>query len=364
MSVRYLGFLLLVWFTGVLHAQSAAQPCTAPSLRYGYLVPEQHTYFHETTLTYSCDYGRKPAVEGWWATSTCRNGTWFHKPQCIDEKACLPPTVPNAKYTENQKGWYEDGHKIRITCEKGYEHKNKTATSNCMNGTWSSVPVCEKSSQSCHEPPKIPHAVIILQRYQEVFAVDSEVQYECEDGYTVEGADSKKSILCIAGNWTEATPCSTGHGVSTVGRTGGGHTSSAGMGTQPAGEETIPVSNCGTPPTVPNGEVVKTGHMFLKYQCGSFYTQVGPAAVVCYSDGTWSEVPTCRATFCSVDTNEYPALEPAGVKILKNGESETFKCKDLWIFKNYSVGRCADGRMTFTRCKYHYERIELPSVHP
>ena len=34
-----------------------------------------------------------------------------------------------------------------------------------------------------------------------MFAVDSEVHYECEDGFTV-GADTKKSIICMDGNWT------------------------------------------------------------------------------------------------------------------------------------------------------------------
>ncbi|XP_038570845.1 complement factor H-like isoform X1 [Micropterus salmoides] len=262
MNIRYLG-LVLIWFPGVLHAQSAAQSCSAPKLDGGFFAPKQETYSHGTELSYTCDTGRKPVVKGWWATSTCQTGKWSHTPQCIDEAACLPPEMPNAKYTENQNGWYEDGHMIRITCEKGYEPKDQDVTAICRSGTWSSVSVCERSIQVCGEPPKIPHAVIIDQEYQEVFAVDSEVQYECEDGYTVEGADSKKSILCIAGNWTEGPPCT---------------------------------------------------------------------------------------TFCSVDTNEYPALEPAGVKILKNGESETFKCKDLWMFNNYSVGRCADGRMTFTRC--------------
>ena len=62
--------------------------------------------------------------------------------------------------------------------------------------------------QTCGVPAKIPHAVIINQGYQDVFAADSEVQYQCEDGFTVDGADTKKSIFCIVGNWTTGPPCS------------------------------------------------------------------------------------------------------------------------------------------------------------
>ncbi|GAA6218141.1 coagulation factor XIII B chain-like, partial [Lates japonicus] len=97
MSMRYLGFVLLVLFPGVLYAQSAAQLCPAPRLVGGYFIPVQENDSHEKELIYACNNGRKPAVEGWWATSTCQNGKWSHEPQCIDEKACFPPTIPNAK---------------------------------------------------------------------------------------------------------------------------------------------------------------------------------------------------------------------------------------------------------------------------
>uniref|UniRef100_UPI0037E88495 complement factor H-related protein 2-like n=1 Tax=Semicossyphus pulcher TaxID=241346 RepID=UPI0037E88495 len=204
MCVRYLGFVLLVWFPGVLHAQIAAQPCRAPNLNDGYFVPERDSYSEGTTLTYSCDSGLKPAVEGWWASSKCQNSTWFPEPQCIDEKACTPLTIPNAGHTENSNGWFEQGHRIRITCDEGYELKNLDNTAICLNGRWSSVPVCEKSGHACGEPPKIPHAVIIGRRYQEVFARDSKVQYECEDGFTANGI---KSIFCLSGDWTEGPTC-------------------------------------------------------------------------------------------------------------------------------------------------------------
>uniref|UniRef100_UPI0037E8A39F complement factor H-related protein 1-like n=1 Tax=Semicossyphus pulcher TaxID=241346 RepID=UPI0037E8A39F len=253
MCVRYLGFVLLVWFPGVLHAQIAAQPCRAPNLNGGNFVPERDSYSEGTTLTYSCDSGLKPAVEGWWASSKCQNSTWFPEPQCIDEKACTPLTIPNAGHTENSNGWFEEGHRIRITCDEGYELKNLDATAICINGTWSSVPVCEKSLYACGEPPKIPHAVIIGHRYQEVFAADSKVQYECEDGFTVEGADSKKSIFCMSGIWTEGPTC---------------------------------IRNCGNPPSVPYG-VLRTEQWFLKYSCSTFYKLEGPETVFCYDDGTW-----------------------------------------------------------------------------
>ena len=40
-----------------------------------------------------------------------------------------------------------------------------------------------------------------------MYPEDSAVQYKCEDGYTVEGADIKKLIICKRGKWTEGPTC-------------------------------------------------------------------------------------------------------------------------------------------------------------
>lgn len=71
----------------VYYCFSASQHCNAPDLDGGYFVPFQQRYPHKTNLSYSCDNGLKPAVEGWWAISTCENGEWSPTPQCIGK--CL-----------------------------------------------------------------------------------------------------------------------------------------------------------------------------------------------------------------------------------------------------------------------------------
>ncbi|TKS80139.1 Complement factor H [Collichthys lucidus] len=467
------------------YSQDATQSCVAPRLDGGLFSPKQDTYSNGTKLTYTCENGRKPAVKGWWASSTCQNGKWSHEPRCIDEKACFAPTILNANYTKNQDGWYEEGNKIRITCDTGYQPKNNDATAVCRNGTWSSVPVCEihqcgsppkvlhgvvmeeslrsltykcniyyklmgpdtvvcysdgtwsevptcavwfcsvntdedpklipkgviyikygetveleckdervfqnfsvaqctdgiltvsryekacfdptilnanytknqdgwyeegykiritcdtgyepknndatavctsgtwssvpvceKSTLACGEPPQIPHAVII-QGYQEVFAVDSEVQYKCKDGYTMGEANNKKSIFCISGNWSLGPTC---------------------------------IHQCGSPPKVHNGLVVEKSLRSLTYKCNIYYKLMGPDTVACYSDGTWSEVPTCAVWFCSVNTDEDPKLIPKGVIYLKYGETVELECKDEHSFKNFSVAQCTDGILTVSRC--------------
>ncbi|XP_071348370.1 complement factor H-related protein 1-like isoform X1 [Trachinotus anak] len=346
MYIRYFGFLLLIWFPGALHAQSATQSCSAPSLVGGFFVPKQVTYSNGTTLSYTCYDGRKPAMKGWWATTTCENGKWSHQPQCMDIKACIPPTILNGKYTENSNGWYENRHMIRISCDRGFEHKDQVATARCINGEWLSLPVCQKSTTACTEPPKVPHAVIIHQAYQEVFAIDSEVVYECEDGYTIEGAHTNKSIFCIAGTWTEGPTCRP--------------SATSGSNERENQTQTTSITNCGEHPTIVNGDVVEINDMFLRFSCNSFYRRVGPEKVKCYADRTWSEVPTCKDAYCSVNTAQYPDLIHDGVIYLKYDDNVELKCRKLhwyWASDHYSVVRCSNGRATLSKCKYNFKLI-------
>ncbi|XP_044223431.1 complement factor H-like [Thunnus albacares] len=361
MCIRYLGYLLLIWFPG-LHAKTTS--CPAPELEDGYFLPERKNYFDKDQVTYACNKGSKPDVEGWWATSTCQEGKWHPEPKCIGKDACTSPNIPNAKCK------YDNELTIRVTCDKGYIiNDSRKATSTCENGTWSSLPVCEESPEACGAPPKIPNAVIINQEYQDVFAADSEVQYECKDGFTVEGADTKKTITCVSSEWSTGPPCSGGSGSavggtggghttsagsgtqptgggsgsavggtggrhttsagsgtqptgggrgsgSAVGGTGGGHTTSAGSGTQPTGSSTTSdrdsrplfttIDNCGDHPSVPHGDVVVKEQIYLKYQCQKYYKREGPETVVCHNDGTWSKLPVCKGSSTTSDRDSRP----------------------------------------------------------
>ncbi|XP_042353681.1 complement factor H-related protein 1-like isoform X2 [Plectropomus leopardus] len=336
MCIRHLRIaLLLTVFPGAPHAQSAAQSCHAPKLDGGFFSPKQETYSDGAKLTYACDEGLKPTVKGWWATSTCQNGKWSHKPQCIDQNDCFPPDLPNAKYKENPSGWYRNGHRIRITCDNGYEPKSRHVIATCIRGTWRSVPICEKHVDACGEPPKIPHAVIIQQEYQEVFAPDSEVQFECEGGYTVEETDTKNSIMCIFGNWTEGPTC----------------ISSSTSGSKERDSTTLitTVDNCGAYPVVSNGDVVEKDQNFLKYQCNAFYKLAGSDTVACYSDGSWSQLPICKEAFCVLDPAEHDeaSFRLSGVEYLKDGEEKDIPC----IQQDHSSRvQCTNGKLFYNKC--------------
>ncbi|XP_041848198.1 complement factor H-like isoform X2 [Melanotaenia boesemani] len=333
MWLRCLGFALLVWIPAVLHAHLN---CSVPDLKDGYFIPTEKSYPNGKTVIYSCDKRHKPVVEGWWATSTCQNGKWVHEPKCIDETACILPTIPNAKPSQVPKGWYKDGTSMPVYCKEGYETEGSTPSYiTCINGNWTSLPVCGKSSGGCTKPPKSPDAVIIDQQYEEVFPHGSSVRYQCRQGYAMAGGKTEASILCTAGNWQAGEVCK------------------ASTGSTSKDKETSPfttIDRCGAFPVVKDGDFIPDGQRSLKFQCALHYKLVGPETVVCYSNRQWSEVPTCRENYCSVNTEEYTDLENIGVKYIPNGYTEKLNCVNRFNFRNYALVECNDGIPKISRC--------------
>uniref|UniRef100_A0AAZ1Y5S6 Sushi domain-containing protein n=1 Tax=Oreochromis aureus TaxID=47969 RepID=A0AAZ1Y5S6_OREAU len=315
MCIKYFAFALL-WFPGVLHAQSTTQACDAPTLDGGFFAPKQETYSHGTKLSYTCNEGRQLAMKGWWATSTCHNGRWSHQPQCI---AASKTWEGRICYFTGMVGREKKGrHKETRTM------REKTKDLVLTAGTGS-----EKCMNACSVPPKIPHAVIVHQDYQEVFAAGSEVQYECEDGYTAEGAHNKKSV-CTQGSWAQGPTC----------------TSSS-----TSDSNNRDIRSCGARPSIENAIIVEEGPMYLKYQCNGFYKLVGPDTVNCYSDGSWSKLPTCEEAFCVVDPARYArhGLAVTQSEYMREGETKTFRCTTRG---SYAYVRCTNRKIALTRCKY------------
>uniref|UniRef100_A0A3Q2ZRB6 Sushi domain-containing protein n=1 Tax=Kryptolebias marmoratus TaxID=37003 RepID=A0A3Q2ZRB6_KRYMA len=318
MWVMYLRFALLVWIPAVLHAQSTAQPCSAPSLEGGFFLPVQESYPHGAKISYACDNGYKPIEKGWWATSTCIKGKWILTPHCrVYKQSNMRKNI-----TKMEPPLYKDQIKTK---EKLNIYKNIVDTYTTLN--------------SCTEPPKVLNAVIIDEDYQEVFVEDSEVEYQCKGGYVTEEGATKKSVFCRAGQWTEGPTCS-----------------NVLTDASAVFILSFSVDHCGDLPNVPNS-IREGGQRSLKYTCVSFYKLEGPETVVCQSDGTWSEVPTCREDFCEMNTADYPDLENVGVKYIKNGDRHQMECTNVMQFPNFSVVKCINGKLHKTRCKYYFELI-------
>ncbi|KAK5919031.1 hypothetical protein CgunFtcFv8_022961 [Champsocephalus gunnari] len=136
----------------------------------------------------------------------------------------------------------------------------------------------------------------------------------------------------------------TGHGGSTVGGTGGGDTTSAGSGTQPAGGD----ANCGDYPSL-NGDVVQESGTSLTYTCNGFYTLEGPDIVTCQSNGKWTEPPSCKVAFCVIDPAQTRmadvTISQVGLVYVKEGVDTYIPCR--WYDWSRLV-QCINGRIAYT----------------
>lgn len=332
MGLDGLGFAILVWIPGVLHA--VQQPCSAPNLNHGYFLPVQESYPHEESITYSCDTGYKPRTEGWWATIPCDNGEWSDDPQCVEETACPPPVIRNGRYIGSSKAFYKNGSTLEINCMEGYSFGDQNNTVQCIRGTWSPVLVCKKHPKACGQPPHIPNAVITNREQKEVYIEISKVQYMCRDGFLTEDRESTTDVYCVNGTWSRTPKC----------------LPSARPGSKGPESSFLPIHNCGDSPDVPNAVVMEQEIRSLKYSCQTYYKLVGPETVVCYSDKSWSEVPKCKENFCVLRPGAYPDLKVTHDKYFINGEKREVDCFDKWLTRNYSVVLCIDGKLHVSRC--------------
>ncbi|XP_008331808.1 complement factor H-related protein 5-like isoform X6 [Cynoglossus semilaevis] len=334
MSLKCVGLVPLVLVFGVVltFAQSVDHNCRDPILPDGYFLPLESEASAQAVITYACERGHKPAAQGWWATSRCQGNAWIPEPRCIDENACLPPTVPNSEQPKDPQRWYENGHVIWVTCEKGYEHKDRKTTAKCENGSWSTLPVCERDPDSCDAPPQVPHAIIVGHDYQKVYPSDSYVTYQCEDGFTSMQSDSATKVFCIAGSWSETPVCKRPV-----------------VDPEADGKVTEPeVRECGNPPSIENGYYVGQDKMTLTYECHAPYTLDGPNTVVCSNNGLWSELPTCKArSDCQIRPGRYhDGLEILQEILLNDRRGLMIRC-----YSNlYRIVRCDNGKITYTSC--------------
>lgn len=119
--------------------------------------------------------------------------------QCEKVNCPVPPTVPNALYTYDTENLSLDqlGQKVRYTCIKGFEMVDDSAEAvlTCKDGDWDGpIPTCVHP-EYCTTPISFfrgkwrPKTQTIVDDY---FPVGSEVQYYCDVGYRLAGAEVLK----------------------------------------------------------------------------------------------------------------------------------------------------------------------------
>ncbi|XP_061094296.1 complement factor H-like isoform X2 [Conger conger] len=321
--------------------------CKRPDLENGYHI---NVKSNASVIYYSCVSGYKPFVEGWWDELTCKKSEWSDIPKCIDETACVPPKILNAKQVRKvRKDLYSNGESLTFECEDAYEMEG-TGQIKCVNGEWDSpLPVCKPSGYSCNPPPRVADATI-TSKYKTKYAHQSTVQFQCRDLYEIQG---NREVTCTSGTWSDIPTC-----ISKIKSTATGWSKQSGptIVTPSPG-----FTSCEPPQEIPFGDikgltkdVYNTGET-VEYQCKNYYVLSGREFITCRS-GEWDDPPKCLEP-CTVTIEE---MNQRGIELrykhptkvyVKHEERIVFACK---YGKRQTDGEfinwCTHGRIHLPSC--------------
>ncbi|XP_061445326.1 beta-2-glycoprotein 1-like [Rhineura floridana] len=225
------------------------------------------------------------------------------------------------------------GDLMEVTCKPGFRMADgqEVVMSHCQgDGKWSITLPCEdvfNPSPRCKSPPGIENGF----HEDGPYNIGREVNYWCDYGYRLEGANS---LLCQEnGEWSHMAP--TCHPV-----------------------------NCSRPPNIAEATLVAVHQSeypvgtVIYYLCNKNFYLDGSNRVICLENGSWSQLPYCRAR-CPIIAKRSRVIYqgrklwfhevPDG--LVHHGDTVTFFCHSenkTCSFKAES--QCFDGVLKLPDC--------------
>ncbi|XP_053325676.1 coagulation factor XIII B chain-like [Spea bombifrons] len=261
----------------------------------------------------------------------CYSFGWSPEPPTCEERRnrCPLPPRPAHAILLSDPARYRKGDTARYECDHNYILIGSEEIQ-CENGQWSTPPSCAelKEKIKCDKPPPTENgqAVIKLETYHS----GDEVQYQCADGYEIEGPDK---IICKMGKWPNPPKCTASN------------------------------EYCQTPPPIRNGELVSppsatysTGSS-VEYRCQTYHLMEGSKRVSC-THGAWSKPPTCLEP-CTVAADQ---MRERNVELqwsfelhslFLHGDLIELKCMDGYDMSSHSQlkGLCQRGQILYPSCR-------------
>lgn len=243
-----------------------------------------------------------------------------------------PMAIDNAETNLTQESSMF-GDLMEVTCKPGFRTANgqEVAVSRCQgDGKWSFTAPCDdalNSSAICNPPLEIGNG------YHDdgPYAIGKKVHYWCDYGYQLEGAET---LLCQENHeWSHTAPAC------------------------------HPVT-CSRPATIPEATLVAVHQSeypvgtVIYYLCNRDFFLDGSNRVVCLVNGTWSQLPFCRAR-CPILAQRSRIIYkeqmlwvyeiPNG--LVHHGEPVIFFCRSQNKTCSYKAqSRCFDGVLRLPDC--------------
>ncbi|XP_014803932.1 PREDICTED: C4b-binding protein alpha chain-like [Calidris pugnax] len=366
-----------------------------PSIPHGSYT-EAENYVYQTAVTYTCD--RPPAGDEPFSligppSIFCTfdehlNGVWSEAPPQCKVVKCDNPRVENAKKIFGSGFSYRYGDSVTFECDPGYFMTGSETITCGEDNTWSSKPVCEKST--CPPPERLDYAELEKPEVSgttEGFPIGTTVSYVCRPGYMkILGKSSSRTCsedlqwvpkeqFCTAKKCNHPEQLLHGSVHVTSLEFGSEATFSCAEGYRLVGPDRIsceirgngvgwsrdlPVCEaiaCKPPPSIPHGSYTEAENYV--YQTAVTYTcdrppagdepfsLIGPPSIFCTFDehlnGVWSEAPPqCKVVKC-----DNPRVENAK-KIFgsgfsyRYGDSVTFECDPGYFMTGSETITCGE----------------------
>nr|XP_037289007.1 sushi, von Willebrand factor type A, EGF and pentraxin domain-containing protein 1-like [Rhipicephalus microplus] len=197
--------------------------------------------------------GNEVAVCGW-------AGLWVQSiPDCIPVDCGPPPPLEQGQAVKTESTKFQGVAKY--TCRPGFRLLGSGQKMCSANGTWNGDIRCDVLS--CPKPEHVPHGTAA---YSSI-TFGSSIEYQCDPWFELHGVQQR---ICLAdGKWSGSVP------------------------------QCLPTP-CTVPRPIKHGRV-HTTPSFSLFSCEWGFRLVGPKALRCRADGTWSgELPECVPMNCSL----------------------------------------------------------------
>ncbi|XP_034368725.1 complement factor H isoform X3 [Arvicanthis niloticus] len=313
------------------YERECSVPILDPSL-FAYSNKEKYTI--GDLLKFSCRTGHRVGPD----SVQCYHFGWSPSfPTCkVDQvRSCAqPPEILNGEIKGTKKVEYSHGDVVEYDCKPRFLLKGPNKIQ-CVDGTWTTLPVCVEEERTCGEIPELDHGSVHFSDPPYYHGVS--VEFTCAENFTMIG---QGSVSCISGRWIQLPQCvstdklekcktlrSTDIEAIHPNKNEFNHNSS--MSYKCRGKQEYESSicingkwdpepnctrkeetSCPPPPQIPNAQVIETTVKYLDGEklsvlCQDNYLTQDAEEMVC-KDGRWQSLPRC--------IEKIPCFQPPKIK--------------------------------------------------
>ncbi|NXX94416.1 CFAH factor, partial [Centropus bengalensis] len=224
----------------------------------------------------------------------CVDGKWSSTPICIEDKMPCgsPSSIPNVVLHQQDQAEFSHGDEVACGCKQD-SSSSRQMKIKCLNGEWKPLPLCADPSPQCAAPRNVRLANNLLYKTKKT-GLPGVIYYSCTPADKI-----LKQATCVSGKWLPEIEC------------------------------TAEESTCPPPPQVPGAQQMTAGRNYkhgskVAFSCLESFQLIGMKEITCI-DGKWQSPPRCVEKPClppqPLECADVSRLENQNLKIIKEGKT-------------------------------------------